>query len=528
MAIVRRFPAFRRFTVLRVALVTTLVTAVGLDLQAEQQTGLRFEVTVADGLVTRPVSGRLVVAVVPVDRPPGREPRLAIGRVGTAATPIFAVDVDQLVGGRTLVVGQAAAGFPVDRLGDLPAGDYDVQAVLDLSRDLRLLAAAGNVYSVVRRVTLGPSRRAGTVSLRLTELVPSETFPPDTDYVRFVRLRSALLSTFHGREVTLRAAVIVPRGFEDEPTRRYPLRVSVGGYGRRFSAASQVMREGSRFRAAWLADDAPRMIRLMLDGAGPYGDPYQVNSDNNGPYGDAITQELIPYVEERFRGIGQPSARVLDGESTGGWVSLALQIFYPDFFNGAWCYCPDGVDFRAFQVVNIYEDDNAYEDQVGDERPSRRRTDGVVQFTMRHELTMENVLGRGDSWTRSGRQWGAWNAVYGPRGSDGQPVPLWDPVTGVIDHDVSSRWERYDLRLVLARNWTILAPKLGGKINIWVGEMDDYYLNRAVHLLDEFLDEADPDFEARIVYGPGRGHCWVPQTQSELLAEMGGRLGARP
>src|SRR5580704_2740733 len=120
------------------------------------------------------------------------------------------------------------------------------------------------------------------------------------------------------------------------------------------------MDERSRFRGAWLADGAPRMVLLHLDGAGPLGDPYQVNSANNGPYGDAVTQELIPFIEEKYHAIGEPRARVLSGVSTGGWVSLALQVFYPDFFNGTWSYCPDGVDFRAFQLVNIYEDRNAY------------------------------------------------------------------------------------------------------------------------------------------------------------------------
>jgi len=285
-----------------------------------------------------------------------------------------------------------------------------------------------------------------------------------------------------------------------------------------------MMRPGSSFREAWLADTAPRMLLLHLDGAGPYGDPYQVNSANNGPYGDAVTQELIPHVEREFRGVGEPRARVLDGGSTGGWVSLALQIFYPDFFNGAWASCPDGVDFRGFQLVDIYGDDSAYVNEQGTELPSARNRDGTVRFTVRHEVQMENVLGLGDSWTMSGRQWGAWNATYGPRGEDGRPVPLWDPKTGVIDRSVTRRWEQYDLRLVLERGWDELAPKLQGKLNIWVGEMDDYYLNNAVHLLDEFLRSRPSGLDARIEYGPDRGHCWTGISQAEMLREMGRRV----
>ena len=178
--------------------------------------------------------------------------------------------------------------------------------------------------------------------------------------------------------------------------------------------------------------------------------------------------------------------------------------------------------------MNIYEDANAYVDADGAERASAREINGNVRFTMRHELRMENTLGRGDRWPLSGRQWGAWNAVYGPKGEDGLPVPLWDPQSGAIDHAVTDHWEQYDLRLRLARNWETLAPKLGGKINIWVGDADNYYLNNAVQLLEESLTEVDPSFDARIVYGPRRGHCWVGLTEAEIMQEMGERTGARP
>ena len=213
------------------------------------------------------------------------------------------------------------------------------------------------------------------------------------------------------------------------------------------------MREGSEFRAAWLASDTPRMLRVFLDGAGPYGDPYQVNSAEQWTVWRCRHAGADSPHRGQVPGRRDPAGRVVDGGSTGGWVSLALQIFYPDFFGGAWSFCPDSVDFRAFQRVNIYSDANAYTEVTGDERPSRRGSDGGVRFTMRHELLMENVLGRGDSWTRSGQQWGAWNAVYGPRGEDGHPVPLWDTTSGAIDQAVTAHWEQYDLRLVLARNW---------------------------------------------------------------------------
>jgi len=297
--------------------------------------------------------------------------------------------------------------------------------------------------------------------------------------------------------------------------------VHIGGFGVRYTAVQSLMRTGSPFRAAWTAEDAdaPRMLLLHLDGAGPFGDPYQVNSANNGPFGDAVTQELVPHVEREFRGVGTGDARVLDGSSTGGWVSLALQMFYPDVFNGAWASCPDSVDFRAFQRVDIYGDASAYLDERGGEQASARNLDGSVRFTMRHELGMENVLGAGGNWTTSGRQWGAWNAVYGPRGAEGQPVPLWDPQTGRIDPIVARHWERYDLRLQLERQWDTLAPKLDGKLNIWVGDMDNYFLNEAVHLFEQFLTTR-PSFDARVVFGQDRGHCWTGIPDGEMMREM--------
>jgi hypothetical protein len=245
-----------------------------------------------------------------------------------------------------------------------------------------------------------------------------------------------------------------------------------------------------------------------------------VNSDNNGPYGEAITRELIPYVEKAFHAIGEPYARVLDGGSTGGWVSLALKVFYPDFFNAVWSSCPDGVDFRGFQILNIYSDANAYFDERGNERPSKRDLSGRVEFTIRHECQMENVIGSGDSWTMSGQQWGAWNAVYGPRGADGRPVPLWDAKSGVINKAVVDHWKKYDLRLFLEQHWKTLGPKLRGKLHISIGEADNYYLNTAVHMLDEFFRRAEPPAEARIVYGPGRGHCWSSLSEAQLMKEM--------
>jgi hypothetical protein len=489
--------------------------------ESERPTTLRFVVTLASEIaVDRPFSGRLFVVL---GRPDRGEPRFSIGHTGMNAPPVLAHDAVNLAAGKEIVLDDRSAIFPIERLGNLRAGTYAVQALLHANVDLNLPGAPGDLLSAARNVRLDPAA-GGTVAIELSRVVPPEIVPPDGELVRHVKIRSRLLSEFHGRPVFLRAGVILPRDFAREPDRRYPLRVHIGGYGARFTAVGPRMAAGSSFREVWMADHTPRMIFVLLDGAGPLGDPYQVNSANHGPYGDAITRELIPHIEQAFRGIGRGEARVLDGGSTGGWVALALQIYYPEFWSGAWSFCPDSVDFRSLQLVNIYEDENAYISRHGFERPAAREVTGEVRYTMRHECSLENVLGRGDSWAFSGAQWGAWNAVYGPRGADGRPVPLWDPKTGAINRAAVDHWKAYDLRLVLEENWSALGPRLRGKLHIWVGDADDFFLNNAVHHLDEFLSRARPAYEGSITYGPRHGHCWMPLSEGELMEQMARRI----
>ncbi len=484
-----------------------------------QEPGLRFEVSLAEGLTEGPVDGRLFLLLNRGEN----EPRLVAGRTGDNAPPMFAKDVEGLSTERPALIDETATSFPIANLQELPPGEYLAQAVIDLNLDIKDLNAPGNLYSDPIRIQVDPA--AGKVArLVIDQRIPDDKTPPDTEWVKYIRIRSDLLSDYHGRPIFLRAAVILPRDFEQEPDRRYPLRVHIGGFGSRSRGAGFRMSEFSRFRTLWMADDTPRMLFLHLDGAGPLGDPYQVNSANHGPYGDAVTQELIPHVEQTYRGIGNAQSRVLDGGSTGGWVALALQIFYPDYFNGAWAFCPDSVDFRDFQQVNIYADANAYQDDQGQEIAACRELNGSTRYTMRHECQLENTLGRGDSWTTSGGQWGAWNATYGAKGDDGLPVPLWDPKTGEIDHQAAEHWKKYDLRLILEENWAELGPKVGEKLHIWMGEADNFFLERALHRLDHFLQAADPPFEGTITFGPGQGHCWMGITEREMMEQMAARM----
>ena len=171
-------------------------------------------------------------------------------------------------------------------------------------------------------------------------------------------------------------------------------------------------------------------------------------------------------------------------------------------------------------MVDLYQDKNAFVTAAGQERPSERDLEGKVTVTMREEVGAENLLGRHNSYTTSGEQWGEWTAAFSPRGADGLPAPIWDPVTGKIDPAVADHWKNYDLRLYLEQHWTELAPRLRGKLHIASGEADQYYLNRAVHLLDQFLSEAKPSIDAKIVFGPGKGHGWFDLSPAQMLKEM--------
>ncbi len=473
---------------------------VGIVCADASAAGIRFEVTV-DPKQATDQPGRLLVGIASKGRTP------SLTSTDPFALPVLGVDVAKFAADATVMVDETAMTFPKDSLAKLPKGEYSVQAVYATNRDLSVPGAPGNLTSNLVTFTHDPAVDA-TVKIQLTKPIVEE-IPKDTPTHLYVRMPSKLLSDFHGRPMVYRFAVVLPTNFTKE-TKKYPLVVHIGGFGTRYTSA-QRMRPDDRF------------VQILLDGAGPFGDPYQVNSANNGPYGDALVTEVIPAVEKAYRCIGTPKARFTTGGSTGGWVSLALQLFYPDFFNGCWSQCPDSVDFRAFELIDIYRDANAYVNRTGFERPAKRTLDGDTAYTVRHECHLERVLGRGGCWELAGLDWASWNATYGPRGADGLPKPLWDGETGAIDKSVLAHWEKYDLRKHLEANWPTLGPKLaGGKVRIWVGDADDYFLNNAVHRLKAATAKlANPAFDGVIEIAMRKGHTngWNAKQVLDEMAE---------
>ena len=350
-----------------------------------------------------------------------------------------------------------------------------------------------------------------------------------------MRIRSEKLSKFWGRDMYLGANVLVPEGFDSHPSSHYPLVINHGhfpytfggfreappnpdlkpDYSERFHLAgyNRIQEElAYQLYKDWTSPSYPRMLIIEIQHPTPYyDDSYAVNTPNQGPYGDAINEELIPFVEKTFRGLGTPWSRFMYGGSTGGWESLAVQIFYPVFYNGCYAACPDPIDFRAFTSINLYDDDNAYVAQgpwKSVPRPGFRNYLGHISATVEQMNRLEMVLG---SKGRSGGQWDIWTATYSPVGADGYPKPIWDRKTGKIDKEVAAYWrDNYDLTYILQRDWDKgLGKKLQGKVNIYVGDMDNYYLNNAVYLTETFLKSTtNPPYGGEVDYGDRDEHCW--------------------
>lgn len=508
---------------------------------------LKFAISFPAEKSSVPLDGRLLLLISTSE---AQEPRFQIND-GPNTQQVFGVDVDGLAPGQAAIIDHTAFGYPRHSLAGIEPGEYWVQGLLNIYQkfhlaDGRILKLPpdrgegqqwnrkpGNLYSHPLKVRLDPAR-AETIKISLDQVIPPVPDPPETRYIKHVRIQSKLLSDFWGTPVYLGAHVLLPHGFDEHPEARYPLIVFHGhfpytfegfredppdpdlapDYSERFRLHGYnriVQQEAYNFYKYWTAPDTPRFLIIEIQHANPYyDDSYAVNSANLGPYGDAINYELIPYIEKKFRGLGEGWARFTYGGSTGGWEALATQIFYPEMYNGCWAACPDPVDFRAYTIVNIYEHKNAYyvdSRWKRTPRPGRRNYLGEVSCTMEETNHRELALG---TRTRSGDQYDIWEAVFSPAGPDGYPRRIWDKLTGEIDPETAAYWrEHYDLRYILERDWKTLGPKLKGKIHIYCGDMDNYYLNNAVYLMEEFLkNTSDPYYEGEVDYGDRAEHCW--------------------
>lgn len=530
----------------------------------KKKTNHSFAVSFVRNVNQQPITGRVFIAISKNENP---EPREEAGSY-MKSVPFWGKDVDQLKPGENVIIDTSVLGYPIANLRDLPPGDYYVQAVLNVCTQYhradghtiwahqdqwegqRFNVSPGNLISSVQKIHYDPSADQ-EFSVKLDSVLPAITLPKDTKQVKRFKIKSKILSDFWGHDMYLGATVLLPKDYDQHPAVHYPVVYEQGHFSlgapegfstvkREIPPAFKAIMEsyhlegGYAFQEQYNSDHFPRMIIVTFQHPTPYyDDSYAINSANNGPYGDAIMKELIPYIESHYRIIQKPYARVLTGGSTGGWESMSLQIHHPDFFGGTWSLYPDPLDFTHFQLSDLTKDTNAFYTNKftmpfnanSDWQPSlrymMRDNEGQPVRTTQDASCLEAVLG---SHGRSGEQLEIFDAVFGPVGEDGYPVPLWDKMTGKIDSNVVNyaREHGYDLRYYLANNWSTLGPKLIDKLHVYVGDQDNFYLNLAVYSFQDFLKHTQsPHYEGTFEYGrPMKGHGWQPMPTSELLRMM--------
>ncbi|HEU4859413.1 MAG TPA: hypothetical protein VFT15_06245 [Chitinophagaceae bacterium] len=501
-----------------------------------------------DSLSKKPLDGRLLFIF---SKNSFGEPRSQINDAPTTQQ-IFGTDIEAWQPNTTKMISLNAFGYPIEKISDIPAGEYSVQAVfhiyetfhrkdghivklpMDRGEGQHWNQAPGNFYSVPVKIKFNPKAKI-LHNIVLTKIIPPIKEPEDTKYIRHIKIQSKRLTEFWGRPMFLGAHILLPEGWDTHPNVKYPLAIFHGHFpsdfgGWRTTPPDEnlkpdtsarfnnligynkiVQQEAYNFYKLWTGANFPRVIAIEIQHANPYyDDSYAVNSANLGPYGDAITYELIPEIEKRFRGIGQGWARFMYGGSTGGWEVLAAQVFYPDEYNGCFAACPDPIDFRHYTSFNIYEDKNAYYREGPFRkvlRPGHRNYLGHVSTTVKDMNYRELALG---TKSRSGDQWDIWEAVYSPVGKDGYPQRIFDKYTGEINKQVAAYWkENYDLVHIINRDWPKIGNKLAGKIHIYVGDMDNYYLNNAVYTAEDMIKKLEnPKCNCEVDYGDRAEHCW--------------------
>lgn len=448
---------------------------------------LRFNVTY-DPSVAGSFTGRVYVMFTTSKM---GEPRLGPSWFNPA--PFFAIDVIDWQPNTPLVFDDKSIGMK-DPLSAIPAREWSVQAVMRINRDSPSIGRGrGTGFSAVLRRQLSGSE-SGDIDLRIDKIAQARPFQ-SSENIKLVEIPSPLLTDFHKRPINLRAAVVLPEGYSKTPSQKYPAYYWIGGFGIDHTSAGYMTKQWNE------TSYGGRIVRVVLDPLCYGGHHVFADSENNGPVGRALTEELIPYLEQTYRLVSSPSARFLGGHSSGGWSSLWLQVAYPDYFGGTWSVAPDPVDFRDFQRINLYSPKaNMYVDEQGKKRPLARGDGDQVTILYEDFARMEIPYGEGG-------QLRSFEWVFSRRGADGLPEPLYNRETGEINPAATESWKRYDIRLILEGNWGSLAPKLAGKIHVFMGDKDTFYLEGATKLLKESLSKLGSD--AVIEIEPNRNHMSI-------------------
>lgn len=451
---------------------------------------VHFKVKVAASLVTdgMPLSGRLLIFMTINPKPlDAIEPDFT----DPEAVYITGMEISNFDAGKPIEIDADQLAFP-RAFSAAPAGEYQVMALIDRDHSYTYGGAGpGDITSAVVKMNIP----AGETTLTLSKVVPERKITVRAN-ARLVEFESPMLSTFWGRPVKMQASVILPPSYDKSTTQTYPTVFNVSGYG---GTHLQPLRGAENMAKQMAEGKQPEMIYVYLEAQCSLGHHVWADSANNGPWGTALEKEFIPYIEKQFRMDARPSGRFLTGHSSGGWSTLWVMVTHPDFFGGTWSTSPDPVDFRNLTGPDItkYPPQNAYVNDAGKEY-NLVRMGGKELMTVRQYTQQERVLGY------YGGQFGSFNAVFSPKGPDGQPMKLFDIESGRIDPFVQKAWEKYDISRLLRTNWKTLGPKLKGKIHIIVGTADTFHLDEAVRLLDAELKKLGSD--AKIEYLEGRTH----------------------
>lgn len=449
-------------------------------------------VTIDPGVMSGAYSGRVYLVL----GPKGSEP---IDRMNEwfNPPPLVAWDVVGVEPGERVELSGFDLSHAPASVGDAwRTGEWSAQVVARVSLDCpRPGEGAGDLYSDAVLVDMGAAAEDGVIgSFTLTNVVEKEAFE-ESERTKLFTMPSALLSAFHGRPIEMRASVTLPESWSGEDDRRYPVVYYVTGFG---GDEGEVLRYMQGMPHKELVGET---IVVGLDATNYWGHSVFADSAVTGPWGEALTTELVPALEAEFRGAQDAEHRYVTGISSGGWGSLWLQVEYPEVFAGVWSHVPDPVDFRAFQTVDLYADGaNMYTDAEGQERPLGRNGEQVM-FWARDFIARERVLGPGG-------QIRSFEAVFSPALEDGTPARVFDLETGAVDADVAETWRRYDIDDKLRREWTEKEESLSGKLRVYGGAMDNFYLGEAVGMLKTTMEELGAEAEIEVIEGMPHTFYW--------------------
>lgn len=516
----------------------SLLSACVLSLSTLAHAGVAISVRIDPAIADRPVSGRLVVLLIRDGSGLGSDTPPLNGPFWESEQPIFGIDVRDAEPGSVIALPDTADTISVPP-SKLPPGTYRVQARLDTQRaDSSWRREKGNLFTGAEVKVVVTESQTAAVQLTLDRVTDPKP-PADNDAVRWFSVRSELLSSFRGVPVTLRAGVVLPTDFD--PSKAYAAVYEVPGFGGNHESAAGIASRRRRTQdpAAPAAALARSTFWIVLDPEGPNGHTLFADSDNNGPCARALTRELIPALERAFPLIPKPEARLLRGHSSGGWSTLWLASQHPDVFGACWSTSPDPVDFRHFQLVDIFAQSSMYRPIEPETTrrleaiPAAIENGRIVSYrrqsrpvmTIEREARGEDILGPDNT---SAQQWDSWFAVFGPRNAAGNPAALFDPITGALDPDVANAYRRYDIAALLRDDPARYAPIFRRSVRLLCGEQDNFFLEQAVRALRDDLQKLDPTGTGPgyITLVPGVDHGTIfgspPARQiSEQMVEHG-------